>query len=94
MFSSDFIVRNSIDLSNPLVCGVYFLINRHSEVLYIGSSSDVYQRLNAHKRNKRLVFNRIYIIPFEDENLMKIEETKYTSVKMERIIINLQMATK
>ena len=61
----------------PVIEGVYFLINKRNEIIYIGSSTDCYKRINTHRKNKRMRFDRQYIIKRKDKRKRLILETEY-----------------
>lgn len=60
------VLRHSVSL-NYEVAGVYFLI-RNEEIVYIGSSSNCGKRIETHKRNGKMLFDRYYIHPIWENN--------------------------
>ena len=53
-------------------CGVYFLL-RHSEIVYVGQSVDVFLRLSKHRREGR-DFDAFNFLPCAKEDLDRIEK--------------------
>jgi hypothetical protein len=54
--------------------GVYFLIS-NDEVVYVGRSSNIYERLGAHVNRGRIVFDRVHTMPaagLEQERLEQL----------------------
>lgn len=79
----DNIIDNSIDIKKPVISGVYFLIYQ-TRIVYIGSSYDVYLRMETHKKNSRLRFNKYFIHPIytvlkvgKEKDALKELEKKY-----------------
>ena len=42
---------------------MYFLINIHNDIVYVGQSEDCYTRINVHKHNNKKLFKRYKIVP-------------------------------
>ena len=55
------IVEKSIK-KYPKVRGVYFLINKKNEIVYVGMSDNCYERIDVHRSNVSKHFNRFFII--------------------------------
>jgi hypothetical protein len=48
----------------PVVCGVYFLV-AGERIVYVGQSTDIHERVHAHRRTKPR-FDRVIAIPVAD----------------------------
>ena len=64
MLSKDEIIETAVSANNKVISGIYFLI-QNSEIIYIGSSKDIYTRLKLHKKVKRINFTHLKIIQFD-----------------------------
>lgn len=78
IFSIEEIISKSIPSSH--LSGVYFLI-KDDEIVYVGQSKNIFSRIDTHKRNRKLIFDRVfYIYTPELDDLDRIElESKYIS---------------
>jgi hypothetical protein len=54
-------------------CGIYFLCDEDSRILYVGQSVDVGQRLGRHRQRGLIPFKRVFFIPCERERLVDLE---------------------
>lgn len=66
--SKEHIIANSILSKRERIIGVYFLINKEDEIVYIGSGENVLARIAAHKKDNRKIFNRHFIIQLLEDN--------------------------
>ncbi len=66
------IISNLGDYQKATVCCVYILLNG-SEVLYVGQSKDLYQRIAQHKKTAPFDFDRFAISECEPEFLGLLE---------------------
>jgi len=55
------IIENATPYVPAPISGVYFLINRHDEIIYVGFSEDVLSRLKEHRLNHFVKFDRYHI---------------------------------
>ena len=51
-FDQNYILSNSEDFKKPVVSGVYVLMYR-GNIIYVGSSMNVYKRIKSHKQKPR-----------------------------------------
>lgn len=58
--------------TNYIKSGVYFLIYE-KEIVYVGSSMNIYARLTAHNNNKNLEFDSYSIIEAPEKDLKELE---------------------
>lgn len=63
MVDLNYIIENSKLTKREKISGVYFLI-AHKRIVYIGSSLNVMGRIETHKKNLRMHFNKYYIYTF------------------------------
>jgi hypothetical protein len=68
LLSLEDIVKKSSPLS--ALAGVYFLI-RDGEIIYVGQSVNVHNRVGDHVRYR--MFDRVYILPCDPANLLETE---------------------
>lgn len=66
MESKEFIISHSKKIKEPIISGVYFLINQYDEIVYIGQAANLLNRLKVHRANTNLAFNRWYFIEEND----------------------------
>lgn len=81
LFDKDFIIKNAIKEKRKIVSGVYFLTSS-KDVIYIGSSTDVYRRIESHKKNRRMPFNGFLIHPIY--SLRKDTDSKKALYELEK----------
>lgn len=58
-------------LPAPKSCGIYFLI-RKGEIVYVGKTTDVFQRLSKHRRDGKL-FDAYNFMPCREGQLDELE---------------------
>ena len=59
-FDQNYILSNSEDFKKPVVSGVYVLMYR-GNIIYVGSSMNVYKRIKSHKQKPRtMVFDSYF----------------------------------
>ena len=56
----------------PVVLGVYFLI-ADREIVYVGQSQNILDRLGKHHAEGRINFDEYFILPCEKEDLINLE---------------------
>lgn len=74
--TKEHIITNSVASARRKVIGVYFLIDKNDEIVYVGSGVDVLARLQAHRKDNSKIFNRHFIIELtgsEIERRLEIE---------------------
>jgi len=59
----------------PSLIGVYFLVSGN-EVVYVGQSKTVFQRIETHRRDRSKLFDRVCFIPC-DEAILDVLESLY-----------------
>jgi hypothetical protein len=88
LLSKEGILMRSIK-DNPIIRGVYFLINKKEDIVYVGQSSDCYSRLKVHKSNSGKRFVKFTIIPYPENNFMTLEQVETAYIKMYNPIYNI-----
>lgn len=66
--TKEHIIINSVPSARRKVVGVYFLIDKNDEIVYVGSGMDVLTRIEAHKKDNSKIFNRHFIIELPEDN--------------------------
>lgn len=67
----DEILRNKTPLNQYCFPAIYFLILKN-EIIYIGSTENLNNRISFHRKNKRLRFDSFYYISYDYDNLQKM----------------------
>lgn len=61
-----------IELDNLFTIGVYVLL-QDSEVVYVGQSIDVSQRIRRHVKEGKKIFDEVRVIEYEKQDLLQRE---------------------
>lgn len=61
----------------PIIKGIYFLINKTDNIVYIGKSKDCYSRIKTHQNNNRKVFKNYSIHEFYNDDDLDNAEISY-----------------
>lgn len=66
--------RELLEIHLPLahICCVYFLVSLFDEVLYVGQTIDLHQRIKAHQRAE-VRFSRVLFVPVQEPDLNTTE---------------------
>lgn len=77
MIDESFIVSKSKPVRKPKTTGLYFLI-KSKKIVYVGKGNDIRNRIEAHIGNKKLLFDRYFILTSGSpkQELLKME-TEY-----------------
>lgn len=70
-FSKQHIIENAVPSKRKQITGVYFLIDKNDEIVYIGSAESVLARLDAHKKKigaKMFIKHFIIELSGDDKN--------------------------
>lgn len=59
------IIKNAVNLDRFVLKGIYFLLD-NNEIVYVGQSVNVYQRIHQHRDKK---FNRIFVLKTDNLDL-------------------------
>ena len=68
----------TIPLDELILTGIYFLIS-DSEVVYIGQSLNIYQRINRHLSDNKKIFDEVKFIEYEKE-FLNDRESEYINL--------------
>lgn len=71
----EIIKKSTHDL--PILRGVYFLINKTENIVYIGKSENCYKRIKTHKSNNKKAFVRYFILEVSKSENLEETEKKY-----------------
>ncbi len=95
LLSRETIARKSIPIKP--ICGVYFLVCG-SEIMYVGKSINLLERIGNHLRNADMHFDSYYYVKEKPENLGILEQAyinelsprmnKLVSSKMKKLTLN------
>ena len=81
------IIESAIPYDPKAITGVYFLINRHNEIIYVGFSEDVMLRLKTHRYNYLTPYDRYFII--EVDNVVDGRNLEQAYIKRARPRLNV-----
>ena len=65
----------------PIVKGVYFLINKDQEIVYVGMSNDCYERISVHKSDRSKRFKTFTIIKYNDNDSISLRDYEEAYIK-------------
>ena len=65
--------HEEIDTSHFNKCGIYFLIDDQNEVVYVGQSTNIYDRCITHYKNKDILFTKIKYLLVSESKLDNVE---------------------
>lgn len=66
-------------LINPIICGIYFLVNK-DEVIYVGKSINIVIRILSHYRSPK-IFTSIKYLECNEKDLDKLETHYIVALK-------------
>ena len=71
--------RDLFELPYDVPPCVYFLIDINDDIVYVGQSRNLFQRINYHRGDK--CFSRVLYVPCEEELLVKVENEYIRKLK-------------
>jgi len=78
--------KDTIEL--PMVsAAVYFLFSK-GEIVYIGASKQIYQRIYQHKRAEKIQFDEVHFLPVLNSELRIVEGIMIERYKPKHNLIN------
>lgn len=84
------IISNSIPSKRKQIAGIYFLINKNDEIVYVGSGMCVLSRIEMHKKDNAKKFNRHFIIEMQSDSKELRMELEKRYIELLRPVYNKQ----